>query len=137
MHFSNKGYNSNSQRIDALSKLLRINPKSRNHLQIRQYHPNNQQRYSIPCSCKSTKQSSRFLYLGNKDGKNFNAPIFFLSKIIKTIMSLAVEADCGRLYINAQEAVSMRHTLIKFGHPQPHNGTLIRTDNSTADGIMN
>ena len=31
----------------------------------------------------------------------------------------------------------MRNTLIELGHPQPPDGTPIRTDNNTANGIMN
>ena len=50
-------------------------------------------------------------------------------------MQTAAEAECGGLYMNAKEAVPMRVTLEELGHPQP--ATLMRTDNSTADGIMN
>ncbi len=53
------------------------------------------------------------------------------------VMSSAAEAECGGLYLNAKESVPMRNTLIELGHPQPPDGTPIRTDNSTADGIMN
>jgi hypothetical protein len=41
---------------------------------------------------------------------------------------------CG-LYMDAKEAVPMRITLEELDHPQP--ATPIRTDSSTADGIMN
>jgi hypothetical protein len=47
----------------------------------------------------------------------------------------AAEAECGGLYMNAKEAVPMRITLKELDHPQP--AIPIRTDNSTADGIMN
>ena len=50
-------------------------------------------------------------------------------------MSSTADAEWGGLYMNAQEAVPMRATLEELGHPQPP--TPIRTDNSTADGIMN
>jgi hypothetical protein len=50
-------------------------------------------------------------------------------------MQSAAEAECGGLYMNAKEAVPMRITLEELDHPQP--ATPIRTDNSTADGIMN
>jgi hypothetical protein len=52
-------------------------------------------------------------------------------------MSSAAEAECGGLYLNAKESVPLRNTLIELGHPQPPDDTPIRTDNSTADGIMN
>jgi hypothetical protein len=50
-------------------------------------------------------------------------------------MQSAAEAECGALYMNAKEAVPMRITLEELDHPQP--ATPMRTDNSTADGIMN
>jgi hypothetical protein len=50
-------------------------------------------------------------------------------------MQSAAEAECGGLYMNAKEAVPMRITLEELDHPQP--ATPMRTDNSTADGIMN
>jgi hypothetical protein len=50
-------------------------------------------------------------------------------------MQSAAEAECGGLYMNAKEVVPMRITLEELYHPQP--ATPIRTDNSTADGIMN
>jgi hypothetical protein len=50
-------------------------------------------------------------------------------------MQSATEAEFGGLYMNAKEAVPMRITLEELNHPQP--ATPIRTDNSTADGIMN
>ena len=50
-------------------------------------------------------------------------------------MGLAVEAKVGGLYMNALELSPMRTTLKELDHLQP--STSIRTDNSTADGIMN
>jgi hypothetical protein len=50
-------------------------------------------------------------------------------------MQSAAEAECGGLYMNAIEALPMRITLEELNHPQP--ATPMRTDNSTADGIMN
>ena len=50
-------------------------------------------------------------------------------------MGSAAEAEVGGLYMNAQELSPMRTTLEELGHPQPP--TPLRTDNSTADGIMN
>jgi len=50
-------------------------------------------------------------------------------------MASAVEAKCGALYMNAQEAVPFTTTLKELGHKQWI--VSIRTDNSTANGIMN
>ena len=76
-----------------------------------------------------------FHFLGNKEGKLFNGPILVLAKVIRNVMASAAEAEIGGLFMNAQEAVPERTTLIEMGHPQPP--TAPKTDNSTADGILN
>ena len=86
---------------------------------------------------KARSRAAGFFYLGNTDGSLFNGPIFILTKIIQAVMSSAAEAECGGLYLNAHESVPMTTTLVELGHPQPKDGTPIRTDNSTAAGIMN
>ena len=50
-------------------------------------------------------------------------------------MGSAAEAEVGGLYMNALELSPMRTTLEELDHPQPP--TPLKTDNSTADGIMN
>jgi hypothetical protein len=76
-----------------------------------------------------------FFYLGNKDQKLFNGSISVIAKIIKNVMSSAAEAEIAALFLNAKHSIPMRNTLIELGHAQPP--TPIRTDNSTANGIMN
>jgi hypothetical protein len=68
-------------------------------------------------AAKSRSRASGYHYLGN------------------AVMQSAAEAECGGLYMNAKEAVPMGIILEELNHPQP--ATPIRTDNSTADGIMN
>ena len=77
----------------------------------------------------------RFHFLGNKDGKLFNGPILVFTKVIQNVMASAAEAEIVGLFMNAQEAVPERTTLIELGHPQP--STPLKTDNITADGILN
>ncbi len=48
-----------------------------------------------------------------------NGAVLNISQIIKAVMSLAVEAKLGMLFINAKMAMSMRWTLKELGHPQP------------------
>jgi hypothetical protein len=48
-----------------------------------------------------------------------NGAVLNISQIIKAVMSLAVEAKLGMLFINAKTAMSMRWTLKELGHPQP------------------
>ena len=50
-------------------------------------------------------------------------------------MGSAAEAEVGGLYMNALELSPMRTTLEELDHPQPP--TPLKTDKSTADGIMN
>jgi hypothetical protein len=73
-------------------------------------------------------------YLGNKDGKLFNAAIFVLAKVIKSVMASASESEVGSLFMNGQEAISSRNCLIDMGHPQP--ATKMITDNNTAKEII-
>ena len=50
-------------------------------------------------------------------------------------MASAAEAEVGALYTSAQEILPMRQCLDELGHKQPP--TPIKTDNSTAQGIIN
>ena len=76
-----------------------------------------------------------FHYLGNKEGTMLNGSVAVVAKIIKNVMASAAEAEVGALFMNAQVAAPMRVTLEELGHPQP--ATPMKTDNSTANGIMN
>jgi hypothetical protein len=63
-----------------------------------------------------------------------NGAVLNISQIIRAIMSSAAEAELGALFINAKTAVSIRHTLIELGHPQPR--TPMQTDNATAHALL-
>ena len=52
-----------------------------------------------------------------------------IAQIIKTVMTLAAEAEMAALFITAKNMIPLRHTLIEMGWPQPK--TPIQTDNST------
>ena len=86
-------------------------------------------------AARARSRAGGYHYLGNLDGKLFNGPIYILAKIIKAVMASAAEAECGALYVNAQDAVQFITTLEELGHRQ--KSVPIRTDNSTAKGIMN
>ena len=45
-------------------------------------------------------------------------------------MDSAAEAELGALFLNCQEAVTIRITIEEMGHPQPP--TPVKVDNSTA-----
>ena len=74
-------------------------------------------------------------HLTTKDGQLFNGPALILAKAIKNVMASEAEAKIGALFMNAQEAVALRNCLEAMGHPQPP--TSIKTDNNTAQGIIN
>ena len=50
-------------------------------------------------------------------------------------MASAAEAKTGAIFVNCQEAIAIRHTLIEMGHPQP--ATPVHVDNKCAVGILN
>ena len=51
------------------------------------------------------------------------------------VISSAVKAEMGAIFLNAREAIPARNALIEMGHPQGQ--TSIQTDNSTAEGVCN
>ena len=64
-----------------------------------------------------------------------NGPIHTTCNILRHVMASAAEAEVGALFVNGQDAIPLRNTLIELGHPQPP--TPIQTDNSTAAGFAN
>ena len=77
-------------------------------------------------------------YLGDIRDSNkppTNGPLFIVCNILKNVVASAAEAELAALFHNAQEAVILRTTLEEIGHKQP--ATPIKTDNSTAAGIIN
>ena len=84
---------------------------------------------------KVRSRAGGYHYLGNKDGTLFNGPIFILAKVIKAVMSSAVESEVGGLYLNAREAICLTYTIEELRHIQ--DPVPIKTDNFTANGIIN
>ena len=84
---------------------------------------------------RARSHAGGYHYLTTFDEILLNGPIYVLAKIIKAIMGSAAEAECGRLYMNAQEAVPFITTLEELGHKQ--RPISLRTNNSTANRIMN
>ena len=81
-----------------------------------------------------SRVGSHFFCLTNTEDPPNNGAVLNISKILKAVMSSASEAELGALYINAHEAIPMRHLLEEMGHKQPP--TPIQTDNSTAHGVV-
>jgi hypothetical protein len=76
-------------------------------------------------------------FLGNKSPEQdtLNGSILNVAAIIKNVDASAVESEVGACFHNAQSGAPLRFTLTKMGHTQPP--TPLRTDNSTAFGILN
>ena len=64
-----------------------------------------------------------------------NGAVTTISRIIKTVMSSAAEAELCALFINCHEDVPARITLEEMGHKQLP--TPMKTDNTTALGVVN
>jgi hypothetical protein len=84
---------------------------------------------------EARSRAGGYHYLSDKEGQTFNGPVMVLAKVIKNVMASAAEAELGALFMNGQEAVALRNCLVAMGHPQP--ATPLKTDNSTASGILN
>ena len=50
-------------------------------------------------------------------------------------MASTAEAETGAIFVNYQEATSIRQMLVEIGHPQP--ATSVHVDNKCAVGILN
>jgi hypothetical protein len=76
-------------------------------------------------------------FLGNKspEQETLNGSILNVAAVIKNVVASAAESEVGACFHNAQSGAPLRVTLTKLGHTQPP--TPLRTDNSTAYGIVN
>jgi hypothetical protein len=76
-------------------------------------------------------------FLGNKppDQDTLNGSIINVAAVIKNVVASAAESEVGACFHNAQSGAPLRVTLTELGHIQPP--TPLRTDNSTAFGIVN
>jgi hypothetical protein len=64
-----------------------------------------------------------------------NGSILNVASVIKNVVASAAESEVGACFHNAQSGAPLRVTLTEVGHIQPP--TPLRTDNSTAFGILN
>jgi hypothetical protein len=76
-------------------------------------------------------------FLGNNPPKQdkLNGSIRNVSAVIKNVVASAAVSEFGACVHNAQSGAPLRVTLTGMGHTQPP--TPLRTDNSTAFGILN
>jgi hypothetical protein len=76
-------------------------------------------------------------FLGNKPPEHeaLSGSILNVATFIKNVVASAAESEVGACFHNAQSGAPLRVTLTELGHTQPP--TPLRTDNSTAYGIVN
>jgi hypothetical protein len=82
-----------------------------------------------------SRAEGHFFLSSNKADPIDNGAVLNIAALIKAVMSSAVEAELGALYINAREAVPQCCTLEEMGHKQPP--TPMQTNNTTAVGVVN
>jgi hypothetical protein len=87
---------------------------------------------SEPKAC--SRAGGHMFMAGTEEIPINNGAVLNISLIIKTVMSSAVEAELGALFINAKTAVSMQCTLEELGHPQPR--APIQTKNSKVHALL-
>ena len=97
---------------------------------------------SYLCEPKAKSRAGGYHFLSTHPAKlqpgqspPMNGPIHVLCSMIGPVVASAAEAEVAAAFMNAQDACSIRQTLIELGHPQPP--TVIRTDNKCAEGILN
>jgi hypothetical protein len=89
-------------------------------------------------SVSSARRRLRGLFfLGNKSPEQdtLNGSALNVAAVIKNVVASAAESEVGACFHNAQSGAPLRATLSELGHTQPP--TPLRTDNSTAYGILN
>jgi hypothetical protein len=87
---------------------------------------------------EAKSRAGGFSYMGSntdKSNRPTNGAILIISTVLKNVMSSAVEAEIGAVFLNAKEGTSLCTTLEELGHPQPP--TPLQTDNTTSTGYSN
>ena len=77
-----------------------------------------------------------YFYLGNhKNNKPNNGAVHIIAKIIKNMVSSAVEAKIAGVFMNTKAAIPLCIALKEMGHKQ--GATEVITNNSTVSNILN
>jgi hypothetical protein len=92
--------------------------------------------YYLSVSNARSRLGGLFFY-GDKSPHedNLNGSIHNVASVIKNMVASAAESEVGACFHNSQSGAPLRVTLTELGHIQPP--TPLRTDNSTAFGILN
>ena len=79
----------------------------------------------LSCNCdaaylvapKSRSQAGEYHHLGNKDGTQFNGPVYVLAKAINAVMGSAAEAKAGGLYIKRTRTITNENNIRRVRPP--------------------
>jgi hypothetical protein len=88
---------------------------------------------------KAKSRIGGYFYLGNNTNSRMkplsNFPLLCHTTVLKHVVSSIAEAEFGALFVNAKEGTVTRTKLAEMDHNQ--DATDLKTDNTTADGIIN
>jgi hypothetical protein len=88
---------------------------------------------------KAKSRIGGYFYLGNNTNSRLkpisNGPLLCHITVLIHVVSSVSEAEFGAIFVNAKEGTVTRTTLAEMGHNQ--DSTDLKTDNTTADGIIN
>ena len=85
---------------------------------------------------KAWSRATGFFYVSDdSETPPLNGTIYVVCTILKNDMAFAAKLETGVVFVNCNENIVIRQTLIEMGHPQP--ATPINVDNKCAVGIVN
>jgi hypothetical protein len=88
---------------------------------------------------KAKSRIGGYFYVGNNIISRMktlsNGPLLYRTTVLKHVVSSVAEAEFGVLFVKAKEGSVTRTSLAEMGHNQ--DTTELKTDNTTADGIIN
>jgi hypothetical protein len=88
---------------------------------------------------KARSRAAAHFHLSWLNNDQTNGPLDMPCQTIKNVhvISVAAKIKTGGTCLGGKHACPMRAALEELGHPQPTTGTPFRTNNSTAQGILN
>jgi hypothetical protein len=98
------------------------------------FHIHSDASYLLVSNARS-RLGGLFLLGGDPGQDTLNGSILNVASVIKNVVASASESEVGACFHNARSSSPLRVTLTELGHTQPP--TPLRTDNSTAFGILN
>ena len=73
-------------------------------------------------------------YLERVTHPTINGAILVVCKTLRHVVFSSAEAETAGVFINAQQALPIRYSLISLNHPSPP--ILLKTNNSTTNGFI-